>query len=62
MSIVAYGYGLSQISGGSRLIDLATIDFVVDEVEVEIEGMFAVTVELPPAVVVEDPQPEVEIE
>ena len=62
MAIVAYGYGIDQISGGTRLVDLATIEFVVNEVEIEVEGMYAVTVELPPAVVIEDPQPEVEIE
>lgn len=62
MTIVAYGFGLDSIGAGTRLTDVATIVFQVEEVEVEVEAQFTVAVELPPEVTVETPQVEVEIE
>lgn len=62
MTIVAYGFGLDSVGAGTRLTDVATINFQVEEVEVQVEEQFQVTVELPPSVTVETPQVEVEIE
>ena len=50
------------LGSGTRLTDVATINFQVEEVEVQVEAQFTVAVELPPEVTVETPQVEVEIE
>ena len=62
VAIAAYGYGLDSVGAGTRLTDVATILFQVEEVEVQVEEQFEVVVELPPSVTVEVPQVEVEIE
>lgn len=54
MSIVGHGYAINtQLTGGSRLIDLAATVFLVEEVEVEIESQNVVEVELSGSVEIE---------